>query len=150
MSKSKTRLWLLISSCTVIAVILLILVFFFQGILRFNEPGSKYPVKGVDISAHQRQADWPLLASQGISFAFIKATEGSSYTDPQYAANIKGALSAGLAAGAYHFFSFESPFSTQLEHFHAVASNLPACFLPLWMLNFTAASVLPAISMQPP
>lgn len=52
MSKSKTRLCLLIASCTLAAAILLILVLFFQGIVRFNEPGSKYPVKGVDISAH--------------------------------------------------------------------------------------------------
>ena len=57
MSKSKTRLCLLIASCTLAAAILLILVLFFQGIVRFNEPGSKYPVKGVDISAHQGQAD---------------------------------------------------------------------------------------------
>lgn len=136
MSKSKTQLCLLIASCTLAAAILLILVLFFQGIVRFNEPGSKYPVKGVDISAHQGQADWPLLASQGISFAFIKATEGSSYTDPQYAANIKGALSAGLAAGAYHFFSFESPFSTQLEHFHAVAGDLSGMLPPVVDVEF--------------
>ena len=42
------------------------------------DPNEPYPVKGVDVSEHQKDIDWKGLASEDISFAFIKATEGSS------------------------------------------------------------------------
>ena len=41
------------------------------------DPNEPYPVKGVDVSEHQKDIDWKGLASEDISFAFIKATEGS-------------------------------------------------------------------------
>lgn len=49
------------------------------GILQLNNPSKKkYPVRGVDVSHYQGDIDWDTLANQGIDFAFIKATEGSS------------------------------------------------------------------------
>ena len=41
------------------------------------DPNEPYPVKGVDVSEHQKDIDWKGLASEDIGFAFIKATEGS-------------------------------------------------------------------------
>ena len=35
-----------------------------------------YPVRGVDLSYYQGNIDWDVLASQGVDFCFIKATEG--------------------------------------------------------------------------
>ena len=46
---------------------------------------SKYPVWGVDVSNWQGTIDWQKLHSQGVSFAFIKATEGSGHTDDSIA-----------------------------------------------------------------
>ncbi len=40
-----------------------------------------YPINGVDVSAYQGRIDWERLAPQGLHFAYIKATEGSSFTD---------------------------------------------------------------------
>ena len=48
------------------------------------DPDKPYPVKGVDVSAHQKEIDWRGLASEDISFAFIKATEGSSHVDKNF------------------------------------------------------------------
>lgn len=78
---------------------------------------EKYPVKGIDVSHYQGKIEWQKIKEQGISFAYIKATEGSSSVDEFYSENIDGAGRAGIRAGAYHFFSFDSPGRQQAEHF---------------------------------
>ncbi len=57
---------------------------------------------GIDVSNHQGQIDWG-LASFVAQFAFVKATEGTVYTDPFFLANWEGAKKNGLVRGAYHF-----------------------------------------------
>ena len=83
--------------------------------IRLNHPQG---VIGADISSYQGDADWDKL-SQNMDFVFVKATEGSSFTDEKFAYNFVGAREAGLYAGAYHFFSFDSPGKTQAENFIA-------------------------------
>ena len=93
-------------------------VLLYTGVLQLNHPSrERYPVRGVDVSSYQGEVDWPLLASQDIQFAFIKATEGSSLQDPCFDANWEAAAESGLRVGAYHFFSFDSPGNTQAELF---------------------------------
>jgi len=58
---------------------------------------------GIDVSNHQGQIDWPLVARCGPQFAVIKATEGTDYLDPYFAANWKAAMDNGLVRGAYCF-----------------------------------------------
>lgn len=94
------------------------------GAIHANNPSvSRYPVRGVDVSGYQGSIDWPVLAGQDIRFAFIKATEGSTFVDDHFAANLAGANAAGLRVGAYHFFSFESPGATQADN---VIRTVPA------------------------
>ena len=64
-----------------------------------------------------------MLARQDIRFAFIKATEGSTFVDEHFVANLAGANAAGLRVGAYHFFSFESPGVLQADN---VIRTVPA------------------------
>lgn len=92
-----------------------------QGLLLFpNEAEPKaYELFGVDVSSYQGEVDWPKLAEQGVDFAFIKATEGSGHTDRYFAANWENAGRAGVTAGAYHFFSYDSPGETQADNFIA-------------------------------
>lgn len=73
-------------------------------------------VRGVDVSEYQGTIDWPVLADQGLDFAYVKATEGSSSVDSQFEANLTGATKAGLLVGAYHFLSFESSGEAQAQH----------------------------------
>ncbi len=87
------------------------------GTLHANNPSAeRFPVRGVDVSRYQGVIDWPVLAGQGIEFAFLKATEGSATVDPRFAANLADATGSGLRVGAYHFFSFESPGATQADN----------------------------------
>ncbi len=71
-----------ISLGAAICMSVLAAVYFFliwNGIILLNHPSkSRYPVRGVDVSHYQGDINWETLASQDISFAFIKATEGSS------------------------------------------------------------------------
>lgn len=112
--------------CTVIicftvgmfAAMAVLLILVNSGLLRLNFPSTaKYPVRGVDVSVYQGQIDWPTLAEQGISFAFIKATEGSGAVDPNFQYNYAEARKSELRVGAYHFFSFDSGGETQAENF---------------------------------
>ncbi|MBY0688689.1 lysozyme [Microbacterium marinilacus] len=77
---------------------------------------SGYDVRGVDVSSYQGEIDWPELEAQGLDFAYIKSTEGSSFVDTRFEANWSGALDTELLVGAYHFMSFETPGERQAEH----------------------------------
>ena len=65
-----------------------------------------YAVHGTDVSKYQRSIDWDKARASGISFAFIKATEGGDRVDDYFAEHWRGARAAGVARGAYHFYYF--------------------------------------------
>ena len=58
---------------------------------------------GVDVSHYQGTIDWTQVYNAGYTFAFVKASESTSYVDPLFAQNVNSATAAGLAVGAYHF-----------------------------------------------
>lgn len=76
-----------------------------------------YPVKGIDLSAHNGAVDFRQVAADTVSFVMLKATEGTDFCDANFSANYAAAKAAGLLVGAYHFFRFNSPGSTQALHF---------------------------------
>lgn len=84
---------------------------------------AKYPVFGVDVSNYQGDIDWRELEEQNVSFAFIKATEGSGHTDESLRRNIERAKGTGIRVSAYHFFSFDSAGKTQADNFIAAVGS---------------------------
>ena len=58
---------------------------------------------GLDVSSWQGNVDWAAVAANGARFAFVKATEGTSYVNPYFAQQYGGAYDVGLVRGAYHF-----------------------------------------------
>ncbi|MEO7402528.1 MAG: glycoside hydrolase family 25 protein, partial [Burkholderiales bacterium] len=62
-------------------------------------------IPGIDISHYQGTINWSQVAAdpKGIKFAFMKATETTTYTDPTFNTNLAGAKAAGTLAGPYHF-----------------------------------------------
>ncbi|MCC7087033.1 MAG: glycoside hydrolase family 25 protein [Pirellulales bacterium] len=71
-----------------------------------SAPAAAAHLEGVDISHWQgalSQLNWNSVQSAGKSFAFIKASEGVSFADPQFVNNISRATTAGILAGAYHY-----------------------------------------------
>src|SRR4051812_2782008 len=65
--------------------------------------GAQTAPQGIDVSHWQGQIGWLQVGAAGYDFAFAKATEGTSYTDPTYGTNRSGAGAAGMKFGAYHF-----------------------------------------------
>ncbi|RUU60851.1 GH25 family lysozyme, partial [Mesorhizobium sp. M2C.T.Ca.TU.002.02.1.1] len=43
-----------------------------------------YAIHGTDVSKYQTSVDWPTARASGISFAFIKATEGGDRFDDYF------------------------------------------------------------------
>lgn len=60
-------------------------------------------VQGIDVSHWQGAINWSSVKSAGIDFAYVKATEGTSYKDSRFSANYTNSYYAGLIRGAYHF-----------------------------------------------
>ncbi len=90
---------------------------FYKQLIKVNTPSvEEYPVRGVDVSSYQGDIDWDVL-SEGLDFAYIKATEGSKHLDGCFEYNYSEAQKRGLRVGAYHFFSFDSDGDTQAENF---------------------------------
>src|SRR3954452_13304571 len=58
---------------------------------------------GLDVASYQGNVDWPAASRNGGKFAYAKASEGISYTNPFFAQQYNGSLAAGLTHGAYHF-----------------------------------------------
>ena len=57
---------------------------------------------GIDVSLYQRGFDFAKAASEGVTFAVVKASE-SDFSDPAFADNYEKAKRAGLKVGAYHY-----------------------------------------------
>lgn len=76
-----------------------------------------YAVHGTDVSKYQRSIDWPKARAAGISFAFVKATEGGDRTDPMFQEHWAGARAAGVPRAAYHFYYFCRPAAEQAAWF---------------------------------
>ncbi len=79
---------------------------------------------GVDVSHHQGAIDWDALAGDDVAFAYMKATEGGDWVDTRFAENWRAAKRAGLARGAYHFFTLCTPADIQAANFIATVGAL--------------------------
>jgi lysozyme len=119
------------------SLLLLAAALYRSGLVQVNRPDTTaFSVRGIDVSNHQGDIDWSLVAGAGIRFAFIKATEGSDFRDARFRANWNAADAAGVARGAYHFFTFCSPGREQAEHFLRTAPPTPGALAPVADVEF--------------
>ncbi|MFE4519463.1 lysozyme [Kitasatospora sp. NPDC056783] len=58
---------------------------------------------GLDVSSYQGNVNWSSVAANGAKFAYVKATEGTGYTNAAFAQQYNGSYNSGLIRGAYHF-----------------------------------------------
>jgi GH25 family lysozyme M1 (1,4-beta-N-acetylmuramidase) len=101
--------------------------------------------KGLDVSNWNGAIAWSKVAAAGYTFAFGKATEGTSYTDATYTTNRNGSETAGLVFGAYHFArpaggttaGATASAIAQANHFLAVAGPQPGELPPVLDLETT-------------
>lgn len=76
-----------------------------------------YAVHGTDVSKYQTSVDWHQARSSGISFAFIKATEGGDRVDDRFSEHWSRTKAAGIPRAAYHFYYFCRPAAEQAQWF---------------------------------
>lgn len=90
---------------------------------------NSYAIHGIDVSRYQGEIDWPQVRRAGVSFAYLKATEGGDVADPAFSDNWRGAARAGVPRGAYHYFYFCRPAEQQarwfIKHVPRDANALP-------------------------
>lgn len=58
---------------------------------------------GTDVSHYQQTVDWVKCKTNGIAFAYTKATEGTGYLDDTLASHVNGAKAQGIPIGLYHY-----------------------------------------------
>ena len=77
---------------------------------------DKYPIRGIDVSAHNGMINFESVADEGYEFVFLKATEGSSFRDTNLRLNYEKATKAGLLVGVYHYFRFDDDGVAQAQN----------------------------------
>lgn len=83
---------------------------------------QRHQIHGIDISRWNGDIDWMSVRKSGVSFVFIKATEGKDALDPKFDANWRGASSAAVPHAPYHFYYWCSSADEQADWFIA---NVP-------------------------
>ena len=126
------------SIITIVLIILILLLFFlmiFNGyIVPTKLEAEKYEIRGVDVSEYQGEVDWDRIKDQGISFAFIKATEGSKSKDKYFDRNFEKIKNMDMLLGVYHFFSFETEGEQQAQNYIntvGYVENDDSIFIPI-------------------
>ena len=69
----------------------------------------RYGIHGIDVSRHNSRIDWKRvrqMEADGVrlQFVFMKATEGATLADNNFARNWREAKKSALRRGAYHFY----------------------------------------------
>ncbi|MBR5491049.1 MAG: glycoside hydrolase family 25 protein, partial [Oscillospiraceae bacterium] len=79
-----------------------------EGDRIYYDDSENIPRYGIDVSAYQGVIDWEKAKADGVEFAIIRLgyrgyTAGAIQDDPNFEANIKGAIEAGVEVGIYFF-----------------------------------------------
>lgn len=110
----------------ILAVIGVLLAGAWLWLNRNPRPDAKtYPVLGVMLDQTDGIQDFPTLQKNHVQFVYLKATEGASYFDDEFATNYDRVNGSGIRVGVYHFFSFDSTAEAQFNQFNRqVGSDL--------------------------
>lgn len=97
--------------------------------MKYTVPKAKSGKNFVDVSSHNGSlsvSDYRTLLSKGVTGVVVKLTEGTSYTNPYAASQVKNAQTAGLKVSVYHYSHFTSANGAQAEarYFVAAAKKL--------------------------
>jgi GH25 family lysozyme M1 (1,4-beta-N-acetylmuramidase) len=58
---------------------------------------------GIDIYRYQTVTDWAAVKRHGVSYVYVKATDGGGYAMARADGQVRGAQSVGIPVGLYHF-----------------------------------------------
>lgn len=76
----------------------------------------------IDVSEYQGEINWKEVAKR-FKAAYLKASEGTTWVDPDFGKNRKAANAAGVHVGAYHFARYDNPVA-EAKHFASVVQHV--------------------------
>ncbi|MDP4031386.1 MAG: GH25 family lysozyme [Pseudorhodobacter sp.] len=109
---------------------------------------ERHAVHGIDVARFQTDIDWRAAKAAGVSFAYVKATEGGDLLDSMFASHWRAAARAGVARGAYHFFYHCRPAAEQARFFIANVPRVAGALPPVLDMEWTPFS--PTCTRRPP
>lgn len=114
--------------------------------------GSRTPhnheIHGIDVSKWQGDIDWAKVKGAGVSFAFIKATEGTDRVDSKFETYWKSARAVGLPVAPYHFYYFCASADKQADWFIASVPKSAVYLPPVLDVEWNNES--PTCRLRPP
>ncbi len=141
--QKKLLMWLALSLAVVAGLVIAIALYRPGMLQRFASSDGVTPAagtsthkpldyNGIDVSHHQELINWQQVAyDANIKFAYIKATEGGSIVDKQYAHNAAGATKAKVPFGSYHYFTSHSTVREQFDNFSSTAQRVDQVLKPM-------------------
>lgn len=112
----------------------------------YNHP-HRHDVHGIDVSKWNGDIDWRAAKKSGVSFAFIKATEGKDRIDSSFERNWREASAAGVPHAPYHFYYFCSTADEQADWFIRNVPKASVRLPPVLDAEWNHAS--PTCKLQP-
>lgn len=109
---------------------------------------TSYAVHGTDVSKYQGRVDWGVARESGVSFAFIKATEGGDRVDAMFDDHWREAKAAGIPRTAYHFYYFCRTAADQADWFIRNVPRDPHALPPVLDMEWNHMS--PSCKKRPP
>mgnify|MGYP000020897061 FL=1 len=117
----------------IVSILICILITFTSSIYAFSPSDSKL-YNGIDVSSWQGNIDFGKVKNDGIDVVYIKASEGTYYTDPYFRQNYNNAKANGLKVGFYHYLTARTNEQARDEarfFVSAISNTSPDCRLAM-------------------
>lgn len=88
-------------------------------------------IHGIDVSHHQDTINWDKVKEYGVTFVFVKATEGIDYLDTMFTFNWANVDNENMIRGAYHFYESDDDPVVQAKWFVDHVKNFEAVLPPV-------------------
>jgi GH25 family lysozyme M1 (1,4-beta-N-acetylmuramidase) len=88
-------------------------------------------IKGIDVSNNDGSINFNQVASGGIEYVYLKATEGQSFQDSTMVTFYNQCKNNGLKVGAYHFLVGTSTPEAQAENFYVMIKDYEWDLVPM-------------------
>lgn len=85
---------------------------------------------GIDVAHHEGVINWKRVADAGVKYAFLKASEASTFKDKRYRFNRANCAANGIPSGGYHFFRPHAPVSNQVNNLVSMVGAMQDGELP--------------------
>lgn len=85
---------------------------------------------GIDVAHHEGLIDWLSVRNAGVLYAFLKASEASTFKDKRYKFNRAQCAANGIPSGGYHFFRPHAPVSRQITNLVSMVGAMQEGELP--------------------